>query len=270
MPELPEVETIKVGLLPLQGQQLKQIEIFVPKMALPDAATLVSELKGETLYQINRRGKYLLLYFSNQQTLIIHLKMTGQLLLYPQPQPPLKYTRAVLTFSQYQLHFNDVRKFGFLKLVNSNSKLNLPLGPEPLEKSFTQEILVELIQQRRFSKKPVKAHLLDQTFIAGLGNIYADEILFAAQINPLRLLNSLNSEDITRLYQALKKVLTKAIVAGGTTFSNYLNAQGKTGNYSKQLQVYQRANQKCFNCNHFIVKIKIAGRSSYFCPHCQK
>lgn len=268
MPELPEVENIRKGLLPLVGECLTRIKILAPKIATPNAQTLENCLTGKKLHGIKRRGKYLLLNF-HELTLIVHLKMTGQLILYDSEQPLSKHTRAVLSFSHYHLHFNDVRKFGFLKVVNSSSSLNLALGPEPLNQNFTVPLLSELIKKRYASKRPIKSHLLDQTFIAGLGNIYADEALFAAKLNPKRLLKSLSTEEIARLHRSLKNILKEAIKAGGTTFSNYVNAHGEKGNYKKQLKVYQRANQECLVCGKVIKKIKIGGRSSYFCPTCQ-
>jgi len=273
--ELPEVENIKNGLLPLVGQRLNGIEIFLPKVALPSPEELKSTLTGRTLLAVKRRGKYLIFTFSKlgkigkeRPHLVLHLKMTGQLLLYQQKRLATKHTRAILYFSKAELHFNDVRTFGFLKLVK-DKEVKLPLGPEPLA-NLTLTKFNSLIKKKRLSKRPLKSHLLDQTFLAGLGNIYADEVLFRAKLNPLRLLKSLSKQEIALLHQSLTTVLKEAIAAGGTTFADYRNTQGEKGAFYELLKVYQRADQPCFNCGTIIQKLKIAGRSSYFCPACQK
>lgn len=268
--ELPEVETIRRGLLPLVGERLRAVKILAPKMVFPDSESVTKNIKDKTLEKITRQGKYLLFHFNQQLILVMHLKMTGQLILSHAEQPPSKHTRVVFNFGHWQLHFNDVRKFGFLKLINSNHSFTAALGPEPLEKDFTVAKLTGLIKQRLASKRPLKGHLLDQTFLAGLGNIYADEVLFRSKLNPLRLLKSLSKQEIALLHQSLITVLKEAIAAGGTSFSDYRNAQGEKGDFFQLLKVYQRAGQPCFNCKKLIQKLKIAGRSSYFCPHCQR
>lgn len=291
MPELPEVETIRRDLSALLGSKIVALKIFSPKTASHSAAFFIKTLVGQKLIKIERRGKLLILSFANGFFLLIHLKMTGQLI-FQSPktkivgghslsegsydksvggQLPNKHTRAVFYFSGGgQLFFNDLRKFGYLKLVK---KLELEkilkdnYGPEPLTPEFSADRLREILKSR---KTNIKAALLNQKLIAGLGNIYVDEVLFAAKINPNRVANKLKFAEINLLIKEANRIIKKAIAYRGTTFNNYVDSRGKKGNFSKLLKVYGRGGEKCLVCGRIISKIKLAGRGTHYCPNCQK
>jgi formamidopyrimidine-DNA glycosylase len=290
MPELPEVETVRRDLEVLVGQTLKNLEIIAPKSASHPAAFFKAALLGRRVKEISRRGKLLAVSFVGGEQLLIHLKMTGQLI-YEAPgqkiagghseRPgsyeeavsgplPNRHTRAILEFSRGRLFFNDLRRFGYLKLANKE-ELALIIaknyGPEPLEKEFSVEYLSKSLKNR---KKNIKAALLDQKIIAGLGNIYVDESLFAAGIRPSRLASSLKPREIGALHQAIRKIIKQAILFRGTTFSNYVDSRGQRGNFSRRLKVYGRSQEPCLVCGRPLVKVKLAGRGTHYCPNCQK
>lgn len=291
MPELPEVETIRRDLDVLIGQKISALDILDAKTASPSAAFLKRALMGKKLLKIERRGKLLIFVFSADQFLLIHLKMTGQLIFQSKKRRiagghslaegsfekavggklPNKYTRAIFSFSDGgQLFFNDLRKFGYLKLVNAQELKNIlakNYGPEPLTPEFSLARFQEIIKNR---KTKIKAVLLNQKLIAGLGNIYVDEALFAAGIRPTRLASSLKKEELEKLYKAINRLIKKALEYRGTTFSNYVDSRGKKGNFSRFLKVYGRQKEACLVCKTKIVKVKLAGRGTTYCPHCQK
>jgi formamidopyrimidine-DNA glycosylase len=244
MPELPEVETIK--------RQL--------------ARKLVGKKwSAKKIVGVRRRAKMLLVDFVDGSSLVFHLKLTGQLIFNGQPG---RYTRQVFNFSDgTRLVFNDKRKFGWFKLVSNVDSLKeiKKLGPEPFDVTpadFNKRLLV-----RRRAK--IKSLLMDQTFIAGIGNIYADEILFKAKVRPDRIASSLTKPEVKEIFSSIKKVLTAAIKAGGSSVEDYIDAEGKKGGYRKLHKVYQRTGQECFKCATPIKRLKLGGRSSHFCPHCQ-
>jgi formamidopyrimidine-DNA glycosylase len=293
MPELPEVETVRRDLKKyLVGARFQSIKIIDFKNVAPGATFLAKILKGKEIIALRRRGK-LLIFDLNipDKHLLFHLKMTGQLI-YQQSNKllagghslsesslsaavggklPNKYTHAIFSFnSGGTLYFNDLRKFAYIKLVGSpelKEILSNNYGPEPMDKEFNPDYLSGIFKNR---KAPVKAVILNQRLIAGLGNIYADEALFAAKIKPDRAAKSLKRCEVLVLQQAIVDIIKKAIKARGTTFRNYVDAQGKKGSFMDYLQVYQRQGRTCFQCLGLIVKIKVAGRGTYYCPHCQK
>lgn len=245
MPELPEVETIR--------QELAK-EIVGKK------------LQGVKITGVRRRAKILIIDLANKESLVFHLKLTGQLFLNSQPT---KYSRAVFNFDDgSNLVFNDVRKFGWWKRVKNTSSIEKEFGPEPLEKDFTLEKFKQILSKRKSAK--IKPLLMDQKFIAGIGNIYSDEILFEAKVNPLTLVKNLIPQQIEKIFKAIKKILKVAIQYQGSSVEWYLDLYGREGGYLKYHKVYQRTGQSCFRCGTKIKRLKIGGRSAHFCPSCQK
>ncbi len=274
MPELPEVETVKRSLEEkITGLAIENVQVIFPKVVHnqkpPDFKKL---LIGRTVEKMGRRGKYLLIYLSGSFALVIHLRMTGRLVLINSGMELPKYTHVVINFNNNTaLAFADMRKFGRINLLPSNELKTLSglkdLGPEPLGNEFTLEYLTKKLQNRRTK---IKAFLLNQRFIAGLGNIYADEALYSAKIHPERSADELTSLEINRLYHAIIEVLQQGIANRGTSFRDYVDGEGKTGSNQNMLQAYNREGQPCHRCGAVISRKKVAGRSSYFCPHCQK
>lgn len=280
MPELPEIETIKNDLAPqVMGTIITQVTFPPdPKIRIlrrfPSQQEFIREVKGTKVQDLRRRAKYLIIELFPAKTLVIHLGMSGQLLLTKSGTPYEPYTRAVFHFNKgTELRFIDPRKFGeiFLKLPSLQSHpLSLDrLGPEPLEKDFSITCLTRIVQK---SRRAIKTLLLDQKSIAGIGNIYSDEILFNAKINPTRLANTLDEGDIKLLHHSIRKILKDAIDNRGTTAADkrYRDGSGKKGNFQKKLKVYQRRGTPCFSCGTIIKSIRVGGRSASFCPHCQK
>lgn len=245
MPELPEVETIRRGL---------SCEIVGKK------------LEGVKVTDVRRRAKILMIDLADGSSLVFHLKLTGQLLLNAKPG---KYTRAVFKFSDgTNLVFNNVRKFGWWKKVKNTSEIEKDFGPEPLTKDFTLKKFKEMLAKRPKSK--IKPLLMDQHFIAGIGNIYSDEILFASGVRPQRRVKTLTKEEIKRIFQKIKKILKEAVKYQGSSIQYYVDARGQKGKYVKHHQVYGRQGKPCKKCGAIIKRIKINSRSAHFCPTCQK
>jgi len=289
MPELPEVETIRRDLSEkIVGVPIVSVELKDKKLG--EAKNFAKFLVGKKISAVERIGKLLILKISAAQYLLIHLKMTGQLVFEDREELiagghefakgsvleeiggklPNKYTRFILNFSgDKKLFFNDTRRFGYVKLVDNTelAAIKTRFGIEPLQNNFTLSNLKKVFAGHRV---PVKSILMDQQKISGIGNIYASEILFAARVKPTRLANSLTAQEITKIFQASKTVLKNAIKHRGTTFSDYVDASGKKGGFSKLLKVYEREGDKCSGCSGKIKNIKIAGRSTYFCEKCQK
>jgi formamidopyrimidine-DNA glycosylase len=287
MPELPEVETISRGLARLlPGRVVASVDFDWPK-SFPNAQADVDQfLVGASVVKVARRAKVLLIELSSKYSLVIHLKMTGQLVFrapgesfgagHPSEslvgELPDKSTRVTLEFSDgSQLFFNDQRKFGWMRLMPTAEVVNLDffrkVGPEPLAADFTWQILKERLARRKNTS--IKAALLDQTVIAGVGNIYADESLWGAKIHPATLVKNLSDEQVRTLYEELVFVLTLAIEKGGSTDKNYVSAEGKRGSYLSFARVFRRQGQPCPRCGHIIEKIRVAGRGTHVCPHCQ-
>lgn len=287
MPELPEVETVKIGLNRLlPGHRIKTVNFDWPK-SFPNASADVEEFViGFEVIEVKRRAKVLLIELSSNYSLVIHLKMTGQMVfrssseLFGAGHPsesligelPDKSTRVTLTFDDgSRLFFNDQRKFGWVRLIPTPEVMNLDffkkVGPEPLSAEFTWQILRERMTRRKNSN--VKAVLLDQTVLAGVGNIYADESLWGAKIHPTTLVKDLKNTQFHKLYDELVFVLRLAIEKGGSTNRNYVNAEGKKGSYMDFARVFRREKLPCPRCGTTIEKSRVAGRGTHICPTCQ-
>ena len=269
MPELPEVETVKNELLPhIIGHRITGVTLcWEGIVRQPSAEEFCSRLIGQRITRVTRRGKYLILDLTSSEVLIIHLKMTGSLLLKPASAEPEKFTRAILHLDkETEVHFRDPRKFGVMRLVEDKNTIVGKLGPEPLDTGFTPQVLSERLNNR---KAPIKALLCDQTFVAGIGNMYADEALFAARIHPLRLGKNLSRDEIERLYQAIQQVLWSAIGNKGASVENYFRPGGELGTAHFQFKVAHRGGKPCPICGTPIQRIPIRNRGSYFCPKCQ-
>lgn len=269
MPELPEVETTKRGILPhLSGKSLTQIDVRVPKLRYPIPLDTLNTLINHPLIAINRRAKYLLLHFESL-SLIIHLGMSGSLRILPPDTPWRKHDHWQLTFDHIALRYHDPRRFGFLLTSDKPEEHSLlnTLGPEPLSDAFSATYLYNLLSKR---KSPIKSCLMDNKVVVGVGNIYACESLFLAAIAPNRPANTLKKSDVTRLHQYIVDTLKKAILQGGSTLKDFVNPNGSPGYFAQTLHVYGREGLPCPRCKSTkIENIKIGGRSSFYCPHCQ-
>lgn len=287
MPELPEVETVRCGLSRLiVGKQIMSVECLCEK-SLPVATSDVRAFINQaTIKQVRRRAKMLIIDLDNNYSLLIHLKMTGQMVYrgdenwgggHPNDSflnsLPDRSTRVVLNLSGgNKLFFNDQRKFGWIKLYPTSQIDELPtivkLGPEPLVGDPWPEFLKRI---RRHQSMSIKPAILDQTTIAGVGNIYADESLWLAKIHPQTKVASLTDNDLKRLLDGIIQSMTESLSAGGSTARNYVKADGSRGDYlEKFAAVYKRNDQPCKRCGRDIVKIKVAGRGSHYCPYCQQ
>ncbi len=287
MPELPEVETVKRGLESLViGKTIKSVTSDWQK-SFPNAMSDVDAFMiNAQITRIRRRAKVLLLELNTHYTAVVHLKMTGQLV-YRGEQAfgaghpsdsligalPDKSTRVIITFDdETQLFFNDQRKFGWMRLLPTAQLTDIDffrsIGPEPLSTAFTPQLFIERLTRR--SKSSIKAALLDQTVLAGVGNIYADESLWGAQIHPSTIVGVINHARLERLYRELIAVLELAIEKGGSTDRNYVNAEGKKGSYIDFAKVFRREKLPCPRCGTTIEKIRVAGRGTHVCPVCQK
>jgi len=270
MPELPEVETIKRDLIPrIVGRSFAGATTNWPKMVqIPSSEHFSRCLTGKIIEKLDRRGKYLIFRLSSGEALILHLRMSGSLLLKPARAEPDPYVRVIFLLDDgTQLHFRDPRKLGVMWLVEDENAVVGKLGPEPLELDFTAEVLAQRLAKR---SAPIKAVLCDQAFLAGVGNMYADEALFAAGIHPLREAKSLSHEEVVRLHRALRQVLEAAIAGSGASISDYRRPDGKLGMAQFAFQVAHRGGQPCPICGTPIERIPIRNRGTYFCPRCQK
>lgn len=287
MPELPEVETVRRGLQSLiVGRIVSKVENDTAKgfPNTPDDVQMF--LIGATITAVRRRAKVLLIDLSTDHTLVIHLKMTGQLVyrgeqVFGAGHPnesligelPDKSTRVTIEFTDgSHLYFNDQRKFGWMRLLPTLEVPNIDfmkkVGPEPLEADFTAQEFASRFTRR--GKTSIKAAILDQTVVAGVGNIYADESLWGAKIHPKRLVNTITDKEFILLYIELRAVMNLAIEKGGSTDKNYVNAEGKRGSYMDFARVFRREGQPCPRCGTEIIKFKAAGRGTHICSHCQK
>lgn len=287
MPELPEVETVRRGLHELIIGKVVSAETHDTEKGFPNADSDVSEfLLGATITDVRRRAKVLMIDLSTGYSLIIHLKMTGQLVFvgdtrfgagHPNDslvnELPDKSTRVTLEFADgAKLFFNDQRKFGWMRLIPT---LEIPtidfmkkVGPEPLADEFTAEEFTERFARR--GKTNIKAALLDQSVVAGVGNIYADESLWGAKIHPKRLVSSVTTDEFKVLYQELRDVMNLAVEKGGSSNHTYVNAEGKKGSYMDFARAFRREGLPCPRCGTTIEKLRVAGRGTHICPHCQQ
>ncbi len=286
MPELPEVETVRRGLsLFITGRTIKAVNYDTPKSFPNDIHSVDAFMVGAQITSIRRRAKALMIDVSTGYTLVTHLKMTGQLVFvgeirfgagHPNDslvnQLPDKSTRVAIAFDDgTHLYFNDQRKFGWMKLIPT---LEVPdmsfmkkVGPEPLEADFTAKQFSERFKRR--ANTSIKAALLDQSVIAGVGNIYADESLWGAKIHPKRLVKSIKQAEFKRLYEELRMVMNLAIEKGGSSNHTYVNVEGKKGSYMDFARVFRREGLLCPRCGATIIKFKAAGRGTHICPVCQ-
>jgi len=271
MPELPEVETVARGLrATLVGRTITDAQVLWARSVIPpDPNAFAHRLKGQAVNNVGRRGKWLVMTLSDGDTLLVHLRMSGRLVIESEACLDDRHLRVLFLLDDgRRLSFIDQRKFGRMHLTNDPSPVLGDLGPEPLSEEFTSKQLKEMLEPRRGHIKPL---LLDQRFLAGLGNIYTDEALWRAQIHPLRSANTLTSAEVQRLYDAIRAVLTSAIASGGTTLEDeiYRQADGQTGEFTSKLAVYGRAEQPCPRCGQAIERIKVSQRGTHFCPRCQ-
>ncbi|HSW92243.1 MAG TPA: bifunctional DNA-formamidopyrimidine glycosylase/DNA-(apurinic or apyrimidinic site) lyase [Patescibacteria group bacterium] len=288
MPELPEVETVRRGLERLiVGSQIKTATVYDSPKSFPNSQADVEQFAyGATITAIKRRAKVLLIELSTNYTFVTHLKMTGQLVYvgnerFGAGHPtdslvgnlPDRSTRVAIAFNDGTiLFFNDQRKFGWMKLYPTPEVMNIAfmqkVGPEPLEDSFTADVFVP--RMRRRNNTTVKAAILDQTVLAGVGNIYADESLWGAKIHPSTRVKNVSDEELATLLGELKYVLNLAIEKGGSTDKNYVNAEGKRGSYIDFARVFRQEGKECpRHPGVIIIKTKVAGRGTHICPICQ-
>ena len=269
MPELPEVETVVRSLRkPLIGATIVEMHNSWPKqLVTPDEASFKQRIHGCRVEAINRRAKYLLFTLTEGETLIVHLKMTGHLAVVPAGTPPDKHVHTYFDLADSrQLRFRDMRKFGRVYLSRKPQELLGHLGPEPLEPEFTAAVAAERLSG---SRRAIKTLLLDQTRIAGIGNIYADESLFDAGIHPERKADTLSEEEVIALHKGIRKVLQLGIDREGASITNYVLPDGKKGDMQNAVMVFRRTGFPCYDCNTPIERIVLGGRSTHFCPHCQ-
>jgi formamidopyrimidine-DNA glycosylase len=268
LPELPEVETIRRDLTPrLTGKSFVGLTLHWPKtVQIPSIEAFERRLIGQTIRELDRRGKYLIFRLASGDALILHLRMSGSLLIDPKCEDD-HYTRTVFHLDDgSKICFRDPRKLGVMWLVQNASDVVGKLGPEPLDPSFTAETLTQRVKKR---SAPIKATLCDQSLIAGVGNMYADEALFAAGIHPLRPANSLSEEETKRLYAAVRQALGEAIDCCGASISDYQRPDGAAGTAQFTFKVAHRRGESCPACGTPIERIPIRQRGSYFCPRCQ-
>lgn len=271
MPELPEVETVAADLRgQLIGRRFAGCEILWPRtLATPDPQALAERLCGREVIDVGRRGKYILIQLDDGQALIVHLRMTGRLAVALADSPLIedKHVRAWFRLADGDaLVFTDPRKFGRVWLVGSAGEVVGKLGPEPLDWDLAPEAFAERMGKRKVA---IKALLLDQTALAGVGNIYADESLFRAGIHPQRKASTLTDEELGKLYTHLRAVLQEAIQKRGTLLRDYRTPYGEDGYFQNHLQVYGKYGMPCPRCGEPIERIRITQRSTHFCPRCQ-
>ena len=281
MPELPEVETMRRGLLPvLEGRRLTQVRQLRPDLRFPLPLDFVPRLEGRRVEQISRRGKYLLLHLDSQEVLLIHLGMSGRILLIDDPanSPLLPHDHVVWrTEEGREVRFNDARRFGFMDIVPAGEletcKALANLGPEPLGNAFNGPVLAAALRGRNSS---IKAALLDQRVVAGLGNIYVCEALYHARLSPRRLARTVQGQRAERLAAAIRDVLRQAIAAGGSSLRDYVQTSGELGYFQHAWAVYGREGAACPDCScggpphGGIVRIVQSGRSTFFCAQRQR
>ena len=286
MPELPEVETIKLELNKLiKGKKIKSVEIRLPKEIKTPKNKFLKSVQGAKIEKVWRRAKILVVGLDNGYHLVFHLKLTGQLIYkYPgysrksmshqsvfSENLPNKHSHLIFNFTDgSKLFFNDPRQFGWVRLVNNKELTEIfsEFGPEPLAKEFTFEKFKELVSKRKTA--PIKPLLMDQKFLAGVGNIYSQEACFCAGVLPTRSANAINERELEKIYNCLRKILKLAISKKGSSVEYYVDVFGERGNMVPWLKVYGREGKKCKRCGAIIKSIKQRQRTTYYCPKCQK
>lgn len=288
MPELPEVETIKRGLeKSVVGKTIADFSCDSPKMINYPLKAYQKTIKGLKIKKISRRAKMLIIQLSEGWNILVHLKLTGQLVYCGDHKQVVgghpikegfqcsynKFTHAAFTFSEEEhLFFNDIRKFGWLRLYRDGELTKiiekLELGPEPLDNNFTLAVFQAELMKRPNAR--IKQFLMEPKNVVGIGNIYSDEICFYARVKPTRRVKDLRDKEISLLFKGIKHILAEAVKYEGTSISDYVNALGEAGAYTKKLKIYQRYGEKCLQCPGTVQRVKIGGRTSSFCPSCQK
>jgi len=269
MPELPEVETVKNELIPhVTNRRITGVTLLWEGIVKePSVDEFCTGVTGQIIKDINRRGKYLSFSLSSGDTLIVHLKMTGSLIVKPGAEELPEYTRAVIHLDNgTDIAFRDPRKFGVLRLVEDREKIIGKLGPEPFDEDFTSQTLARILQKR---KTPMKALLCEQNLIAGIGSMYADEVLFATKIHPLRAGEDVTQQETEQLYREIRRILWAAIENKGASVDTYYRPDGTKGTAHYEFKVAHRFKEPCCTCATPIERIKVRGRGSYFCPECQ-
>ena len=272
MPELPEVETIRSRLAArLAGRRFERVEIRDPRLTRPEPPEAVAaELAGERVADVRRRGKYLIFAFESGRHLLVHLRMTGTFE-HPAPDDAVPYRRAVVTLDDgSDLAYRDLRRFGVWLLLEPgelDAYLDARIGGEPLAAAFTTASLSRSLARRRV---PVKGALLDQRAVAGVGNIYADEALWRARIDPRRPAGGLTRAEVAELRKGIRRALELGIARQGTTLSDYRDPEGRRGRMQLELRVYGRGGDPCARCGTPIEKTRVAGRGTWYCPRCQR
>ncbi len=270
MPELPEVETVRKGLENLAGRKITKVFRSDKKMRIDSTLDLQS-LKGAKILEVTRRARYLIIHFDNKKSLILHLGMSGKVTV-GHDFKKLKHDHLACEFDNGKwLIFNDARRFGFIDLVETKNlrthKMLAKLGPEPLSDEFD---FSDLKEKLRAKKMNIKTTMMDNEIVVGVGNIYINESLFDSGISPLRDANSLKDSEIKKLISSIKKIIKNAIDLGGSSISDYVTANGDLGNFQNTFKTYGREKLNCLQCSDSITKIKQNGRSSFYCPKCQR
>lgn len=275
MPELPEVETVRQTLRKhILGRRIIQVDIRLPRLIRQPHTIeeFILNVTGLTITEIERRGKYLLFQMP-PFTLVSHLRMEGKYAIHAFGDEVDKHTHVIFTLDDgRELRYRDLRTFGTFDLVPQNRFDSISglatLGPEPLEEAFTLSMFQQICKRK--TARNIKAFLLDQTTVAGLGNIYVDEALFYAGIHPEREVSTLKNKEIEKLYEGIRKCLSEGVKAGGASVRTYRNSDGEMGYFQLQIEVYGRKGQPCNRCGTLIERIVVAGRGTHICPHCQR
>ena len=272
MPEIAEVETVRNTLKKqILGKKIKKVNVLYDKMIESNVNDFKIKLIGQEFVDILRRGKWLI-FETNDYYLLSHLRMEGKYFLKSTGDPIVKHEHVIFTFEDdSDLRYHDTRKFGRMNLINKEELISVEAvkkqGIEPGDISLTGEYLIEKLKNKRL---PMKTLLLDQTIISGLGNIYADEVLFRAKVNPLKSGKDLSIEEAQKIVRAAEEVIKEAIEMGGTTIKSYTSSLGVTGRFQQKLMVHKREGEECKECGTIIKRIKVGGRSTYYCENCQK
>ncbi|MBU0531495.1 MAG: bifunctional DNA-formamidopyrimidine glycosylase/DNA-(apurinic or apyrimidinic site) lyase [Candidatus Uhrbacteria bacterium] len=274
MPELPEVETIRRQLVrTIKGQKIVDVEVRWGKRLIPGKSKFIAELKGRTIKDIKRRGKLMQIELSGGKSMFVHLKMTGQLLLKDKDAVAEKHAHVIFKLSGLKdLHWVDMRKFGFIKLMDADEAeaylASWKFGPEPLARGFTYVVFRDCLMH--YPNAKIKPKLMEQTCVAGIGNIYAVEALWAAKIHPLTKIKDIPEVKFKKLHRDIVRILKDAVKTGGTSAANYFDAFGKAGGYEKKIKAYQQEGKPCQHCGTKLIKLKVGGRGTVICPKCQK